>query len=98
MRYTLLFFLLTRSILSYSQFFVGNTKEFAKAALQKRKIKFTEDKVTDTTNRISWILKNEYQMIPVLNTNNMVTRQTLIPEKENEVNEFVKWFNKDRSS
>ncbi len=34
-------------------------------------------------------------MILVLNTKNIVTQQTLIPEKANGVNEFVKWFNKD---
>ena len=95
MRYALTIPLLTQSLLSYSQFFVGDTKESTKTALRKNKITFTESKVTDTTNRISWVVENEYQMILVLNTKDMVIRQTLIPEKENGTNEFVRWFNKD---
>jgi|GEM_PF-2146792 hypothetical protein len=95
MRYLLLLFLFTQPISTYSQFFVGDSKKFAKSVLKREKIKFTEDKITDTTGRISWIFENEYQMILVLNTDEIVIRQTLIPEKENGVNEFVKWFNKD---
>lgn len=95
MKDVLLFILLTQSVLCYSQFFVGDSREFAKSILEKNEIKFDENIVTDTTKRISWIVENEYQMILVLNTDDIVTRQTLIPEKENGVNEFVKWFNED---
>ncbi|MDO6392255.1 hypothetical protein Q4E40_19125 [Pontibacter sp. BT731] len=63
--------------------------------MEKKEIKFTEDIVTDTTSRISWIIENGYQMILVLNTNGVVIRQTLIPEIENGVNEFIRWFNED---
>lgn len=95
MRYILVFFLLLQPFVSYSQFFVGDSRTFAKSVLKKNDIKFTEDIVTDSTDRIAWIVKNEYEMILVLNTHDIVIRQTLIPEKENGVNEFVKWFNKD---
>ncbi|MES2726205.1 MAG: hypothetical protein V4643_03825 [Bacteroidota bacterium] len=95
MRYLFLFFLLTQSVLSYSQFLVGDSKVLAKSVLEKEKIKFTENKLTDSTHRISWIVENEYQMILIFNTDNIITKQTIIPEKENGVNEFVKWFNKD---
>lgn len=95
MRFIVSFLFCLYSSLSYSQFFVGESRENTKSFLEKYKINFTEDKVTDTTNRISWKVENEYQMILVLNTKNIATRQTLIPEKANGVNEFVKWFNKD---
>lgn len=95
MRYLLLLFFLTQCVVSYSQFFVGDSREAAKSTLEKNDINFTEDVVTDTTSRISWIVENEYQMILVLNSEDTVIRQTLIPEKENGVNEFVRWFNKD---
>ena len=95
MRYILLLFFLTQSVVGYSQFFVGDSREAAKSTLERSKIKFTEDIVTDTTSRVSWIVENEYQLILVLNNKDTVIRQTLIPEKENGVNEFVRWFNKD---
>ena len=80
---------------NYSPFFVDESRGYTKSVLEKNKIKYSEDNVTDTTNRISWIVENEFQMILVLNTDHIVTRQTLIPEKVNGVNEFVKWFNRD---
>ena len=95
MRYLLIFFLLILIEPCYSQFFVGDTKETVKSALQKKNIKFTESKVTDTTNRISWLVENEYQVIWVLDLHDSVIRQTIIPEKENGANELVKWFNRD---
>jgi len=95
MRYVVLFFLLIQSILGYSQFFVGDFKETVKSALKSNNLKFTESELTDTTSRISVLYENEYQMIWVLDSNDTVIRQTLIPEMKNGVNEFVKWFNKD---
>lgn len=95
MKYILLLFLLIQSELCFSQFFVGDSRKFVKPILVKNEIKFTEGVVTDTTNRISWIVENQYQMILVLNTKDIVIRQTLIPEKENGVNELVRWFNED---
>ncbi len=95
MKNIFLFLFLIHSTVGYSQFFVGESREFAKSILEKSNVVYTEDEVTDTINRISWIVENEYQMILVLNTDDIIIRQTLIPEKENGVNEFVKWFNKD---
>lgn len=95
MRYAFVFLLFIQSIAAYSQFFVGDSKESVISALQKNKTKFTESKLTDTTSRISVLIENEFQMIWVLDTNGRVTKQTLIPEKQNGVNEFVKWFNRD---
>mgnify|MGYP001798388010 CR=1 FL=1 len=95
MRYLILVFLIMQSVSGYSQFFVGDSTEFAESILEKNKIKFTKSKLTATTSRISWIVDNEYQKILVYNTKNTITRQTLIPEGENGVNEFVRWFNED---
>ena len=95
MRHVLLIFLLAQSISSYSQFFVGDSKEYTKAILEKNEIVFSEAVLTDTTSRISWIVENAFQMILVLNNEDIVIRQTLLPDGENGVNEFVKWFNKD---
>jgi hypothetical protein len=95
MRYSILFFVLIQPLFAYSQFYVGDSREYVKSVLQKNNVKFTESELTDSTSRISVLYKNDYQMIWVLNSNYIVTRQTLIPEKENGVNEFVKWFNKD---
>lgn len=95
MRNVVLFFLLFESSLGYSQFFVGDSKETVISALKRNKVKFTESELTDTTSRISVLYENEYQMIWGLDSNDIVIRQTLIPEMENGVNEFVKWFNKD---
>lgn len=95
MRYLVLFHLLIQSNLGYSQFFVGDSKETVKSALISNNLRFTESKLTDITSRISVLYENEYQMIWVLDSNDIVIRQTLIPEMENGVNEFVKWFNKD---
>lgn len=81
--------------MGYSQFFVGDSKETVKSALKRNNLKFTESELTDMTIRISVLYENEYQMIWVLDSDDIVTRQTLIPEKENGVNEFVKWFNED---
>lgn len=92
-RYILIFFLLIQPFVGYSQFFVGDSKEFVTTMLKKGKIEFTEDRVTDATNRISWIFEKEYQMILVLDINDIVIRQTLIPERKSGVNDFVKLFN-----
>ncbi len=95
MRYVVLLLLLIQSNFGYSQFFVGDSKATVKSALKRNKLIFTESELTDTTSRISVLYENEYQMIWVLDANDIVTRQTLIPEMENGVNEFVKWFNVD---
>ena len=95
MRYLVLFHLLIQSNLGYSQFFVGDSKETVKSALISNNLRFTESKLTDITSRISVLYENEYQMIWVLDSNDIVIRQTLIPEMENGVNQFVKWFNED---
>ena len=95
MKYILLLFLITNSSLAYSQFFVGVTKSEVKSALLKDKIIFTEDKLTDTTSRISWLNENQFQMIWILNSKDSVTKQTLISEKKNGINEFVKILNKE---
>jgi hypothetical protein len=93
---TLLFIIFIAFTLpTYSQFFVGESKEEVIYALKNANIQFTEDKLTDSTSRISWLKENQFQMIWVLNRDSIVTRQTLIPEKDNGLNEFVKWFNKD---
>ena len=80
---------------AYSQFFVGNSKQEVKSALMKNNVKFTEQKITDTTNRISWLNEKEFQMIWVFNNKDSLKGQTLISEKHNGINEFVKWFNED---
>ncbi len=95
MRYLIILFILVQPFFAYSQFYVGDSREAVKSVLQKNNVKFTESELTDSTSRISVLYKYDYQMIWVLNSNDIVTRQTLIPEKENGVNEFVKWFNKD---
>lgn len=79
----------------FSQFFVGDRKQDVKSALIEKNIDFTEERLTDTTSRISWLKQKEFQMIWVFNDNDIVTRQTLIPESKNGLNEFVKWFNED---
>lgn len=93
MKYLVLLFFIINSTLAYSQFFVGVTKRDVKTTLLKNKIIFTEDKLTDTTSRISWLNENQFQMIWILNSNDSVTKQTLISEKKNGINEFVKIFN-----
>jgi hypothetical protein len=95
MRYSILFFILIQSFFAYSQFYVGDSRKYVKSVLQKNNVKFTESELTDSTSRISVLYKYDYQMIWGINSNDIVTRQTLIPEKENGVNEFIKWFNKD---
>ncbi|MEZ4986081.1 MAG: hypothetical protein R2795_13765 [Saprospiraceae bacterium] len=95
MRYLVLFFLLIQSISGYSQFYVGDSNETVISTLKRNNVEFTESELTDSTSRISVLYENEYQMIWGLDSNDMVIRQTLIPEGENGVNEFVKWFNKD---
>ena len=87
--------LLIYPIIGHSQFFVGDSKEYVKSVFEKNDILFTEDILTDTTHRFSWLVENQFQMILVFNTKDVVIRQTLIPEKVNGVNEFVKWFNED---
>ena len=95
MRYIFIFFILFQSLLGHSQFFVGDSKENVKSALKSTNIEFTESNLNDTISRISVLYENEYQMIWVFDINDKVINQTLIPEMENGVNEFVKWFNKD---
>lgn len=95
MKYVMLFILFTQSTLSYSQFFVGESREFAKSVLQNKKIKFEESKLTDTTSRISWTIEGEYQEILVLDRNDIGTIQSIIPERDQVINELVKWLNKD---
>jgi hypothetical protein len=95
MRFLIVLFILFQSVFVYSQFYVGDSREDVKSVLQKNNVKFTESELTDSTSRISVLYEYDYQMIWVLNSNDIVTRQTLIPEKKNGVNEFVKWFNKD---
>lgn len=95
MRCVVLFFLLIQSKLGYSQFFVGDSKETVISALKSNNVKFTESELTEITSRISVLYENEYQMIWVLDSNDIVIKQTLIPEMENGVNVFVKWFNED---
>ena len=90
-----LLFFFAHSAFAYSQFFIGVSKRDVKSSLLNNNIEFTEEKLTDTTSRISWLSENEFQMIWVLNSKDTVIRQTLISEKENGINEFVKWFNKD---
>jgi hypothetical protein len=95
MRYLLLLLLFTQYNLGYSQFCIGDSEEFTKSVLEQKKIKYTVDKITDTSNRISYIIENEYQMIFLFNASGIINSQTLIPEKKNGVNEFVRWFNRD---
>lgn len=95
MRFLIVFFILIQSFVAYSQFYVGDSGEHVKSVLQKNNVEFTESELTASTSRISVLYENDYQMIWVLNSNDIVTRQTLIPEKENGVNEFVRWFNED---
>jgi hypothetical protein len=95
MKYFALFILLFTFNFGFSQFHVCETKELVMSYLKGKDFEFTEAVLSDTTSRISVLRDNDFQMIWVLDTNNIVTRQTLIPESENGVNEFVKWFNKD---
>ena len=97
MKYALLLFLLTKTVFSYSQFFVGDSRVLAKSILDTKKIDYSEDLIEEPykIDRISWIIENEYQMILIFNTDDVVIKQTLIPEKKNGVNEFVKWFNEE---
>jgi hypothetical protein len=74
---------------------VGDTKDEAAKTLHELRIPYEQNRINDTTSRFSWIIPNEYQMIIVFNNSGIATRQTLIPEKENGVNEFVSNFNKD---
>lgn len=94
MRCVVLFFLLIQSIFGYSQFHVGESKETVISVLESNDVKFTESELTDTTSRISALIE-DFQMIWVLNSNDIVIRQTLVPEMENTVNEWVKLFNED---
>ncbi|MBN8681715.1 MAG: hypothetical protein J0L99_03660 [Chitinophagales bacterium] len=95
MRYLILFSLMIFCNLGYAQFFVGDSKEAVLGFLIENNVKFTEAKLSDTTSRISVLYEKEYQMIWVLNSDNVVIKQTLIPESKNGVNEFVRWFNED---
>ncbi len=95
MKYLIIFSLLVQSNWIYSQFNVGDSREFVIQALKRNEVIYTESELSDTTSRISVLQENEYQMIWALDSNNIVTRQTLIPESENGVNEFVRWFNRD---
>jgi len=80
---------------AFAQYFVGDSKEDVLKVLRKKNVKFEESQVTDSTSRISVLEENNYQMIWVLDSNDKVLRQTLIPYRENGVNEFVKIFNRD---
>lgn len=95
MRYLFLCCFLIQSTLGYSQFFVGESRETVKSALESNQFEFTEYSLTDSTSGISVFKEDNYQMIWVLDANDIVIRQTLIPEGEKGVNEFVKWFNED---
>lgn len=95
MRLLILFVLLICPLLTFAQFFVGGTKEEVLAVLKKNNVKFEESAVTDSTSRISVHEENDFQMIWALNNKGVVQRQTLIPYKENGVNEYVKLFNRD---
>jgi len=95
MKYIFLFFSLVLSNISYSQFFVGDTYKDVKDVLKKEHVKFTKGKVTDTTHRISWIEEGVYQMIILFDNHDTVIRQTLIPEREEDINGYVKRFNKN---
>ena len=95
MRHVIISFLLFFSFTAYSQFNVGDSKELVISALERNNIEFTQSMLTDSTSRISVLQENEYQMIWILDATGKVTKQTLIPEMENGVNEYVKWFNKD---
>ncbi|WP_341227011.1 hypothetical protein [uncultured Arcticibacterium sp.] len=95
MRLTILFFFLIKFTFGYSQFSVGDTKENVISGLKSTNTEFTESQLTDSTSRISVLYENQYQMIWMLDVNDKVFRQTLIPEMENGANEFVKLFNKD---
>lgn len=95
MRYLITFLLITISLSGYSQFFIGDSKQAVKSVLHGNNVKITEDKLTDSTSRISWLVENEFQAIWVLDIYGKVIRQTIIPEKKNGVNDFVKRFNRD---
>lgn len=98
MKYLILFLFIIQSTFCHSQwFFVGDTREDVKSVLDDYKIDYSEEVFNETIriDRISWLIENEFQMILLFNKNDIVYRQTLIPEKKNGVNEFVKWFNKD---
>jgi len=95
MKYAFAFCALFLSYSGYTQFYVGDTKDAAKAALIKAKIKFKEARLTDTTYRFSWMDQDKYEIILVFNANNTVIQETIIPEKDEFVNGVVKWFNRD---
>jgi len=91
--FVLCFFL--QSISAYSQFFVGQTKDFANSFLQKNHIKFTRANLTDTTSRLSWMNENQYQVILVFDVKDSVILQTIIPENDKVINQLVRKFTKD---
>ena len=95
MKKLILLIFLIQSFICNAQFFIGNTGRQVKKVLAEKKIDFTEDFLSEKTTRISWLKKDDFQMIWVLDINDKVIRQTLISENENGINNFVKWFNKD---
>lgn len=95
MKYILIVFLMATPCWGHCQFFVGDSKISVQAILDNSKIRYSEEIITDSTYRISWMADNLYQMIILFNRHDTVIRQTLIPEAENGVNNLVKWFNKE---
>lgn len=95
MKFLFVLYLFVHSFYSNAQFYVGESREFVKSVLIESDVTFTEDVITDSISRISWLVEDQFQMIFVLNLDDIVTRQTLIPEGKNGVNEMVKWFNED---
>jgi hypothetical protein len=79
----------------YSQFYVGYSKETTAAVLNNLNISYETQQLSDTTSRISYFYKDEYQMIILLDNEGIVRRQTLIPLDPYDINPLIKWLNKD---
>ena len=95
MKYIIILFICVNSLHAQDLWFCGTTKNEVKKALSENKKDFTEEKLTDSTKRISWLVENAFQMIWVFDLKDSLKFQTLISEHENGINEFIKMFNKE---
>jgi len=95
MKYLIILFFCCTKLNAQNLWFCGTTKYEVKTILTENKKEFTIDKLTDSTSRVSWLIKNAFQMIWAFNSKDSLFSQTLISEHKNGINEFVQMFNKD---
>lgn len=95
MKYIIILFISINSLHAQDLWFCGTTKNEVKKALSENKKDFTEDKLTDSTKRISWEIIGDFQMIWVFDLKDSLKFQSLFSLKDNGINEIVSFFNRE---